>query len=78
MEDVAGTVKDLIREGKVGHFGLSEAGVHSIRRAHAVQPVAGAVPSSGDGCDGDEPPCRIDSDTRYSQLGDCPVRYAWT
>lgn len=40
MEDVAGTVKDLIREGKVKHFGLSEAGVGSIRRAHAVQPVA--------------------------------------
>jgi aryl-alcohol dehydrogenase-like predicted oxidoreductase len=40
MEDVAGTVKDLIREGKVKHFGLSEAGVPSIRRAHAVQPVA--------------------------------------
>ena len=39
MEDVAGTVKDLIREGKVKHFGLSEAGVDSIRRAHAVQPV---------------------------------------
>jgi aryl-alcohol dehydrogenase-like predicted oxidoreductase len=40
MEEVAGTVKDLIREGKVKHFGLSEAGVQSIRRAHAVQPVA--------------------------------------
>ncbi|WP_342655677.1 aldo/keto reductase [Pseudomonas sp. F3-2] len=40
MEDVAGTVKDLIAEGKVKHFGLSEAGVDSIRRAHAVQPVA--------------------------------------
>jgi aryl-alcohol dehydrogenase-like predicted oxidoreductase len=40
MEDVAGTVKDLIAEGKVLHFGLSEAGVQSIRRAHAVQPVA--------------------------------------
>jgi aryl-alcohol dehydrogenase-like predicted oxidoreductase len=40
MEDVAGTVKDLISEGKVRHFGLSEAGVESIRRAHAVQPVA--------------------------------------
>ena len=40
MEDVAGTVKDLIAEGKVRHFGLSEAGVQSIRRAHAVQPVA--------------------------------------
>jgi aryl-alcohol dehydrogenase-like predicted oxidoreductase len=40
MEDVAGTVKDLIAEGKVKHFGLSEAGVESIRRAHAVQPVA--------------------------------------
>jgi aryl-alcohol dehydrogenase-like predicted oxidoreductase len=39
MEDVAGTVRDLIREGKVGHFGLSEAGVTSIRGAHAVQPV---------------------------------------
>jgi aryl-alcohol dehydrogenase-like predicted oxidoreductase len=40
IEDVAGTVGDLIREGKVKHFGLSEAGVLSIRRAHAVQPVA--------------------------------------
>lgn len=40
IEDVAGTVKDLIRDGKVEHFGLSEAGVQSIRRAHAVQPVA--------------------------------------
>lgn len=40
MEDVAGTVRDLIAEGKVKHFGLSEAGVDSIRRAHAVQPVA--------------------------------------
>jgi aryl-alcohol dehydrogenase-like predicted oxidoreductase len=40
IEDVAGTVKELIREGKVGHFGLSEAGVQTIRRAHAVQPVA--------------------------------------
>jgi aryl-alcohol dehydrogenase-like predicted oxidoreductase len=39
MEDVAGTVKDLIKQGKVKHFGLSEAGVQSIRRAHAVQPV---------------------------------------
>ncbi len=39
IEDVAGAVKDLIREGKVGHFGLSEAGVKTIRRAHAVQPV---------------------------------------
>ena len=39
IEDVAATVKDLIREGKVKHFGLSEAGVQSIRRAHAVQPV---------------------------------------
>ncbi len=40
IEDVAGTVKDLIRAGKVKHFGLSEAGVQTIRRAHAVQPVA--------------------------------------
>ena len=39
IEDVAGTVKDLIRDGKVKHFGLSEAGVRTIRRAHAVQPV---------------------------------------
>jgi aryl-alcohol dehydrogenase-like predicted oxidoreductase len=39
IEDVAGTVRDLIREGKVRHFGLSEAGVQVIRRAHAVQPV---------------------------------------
>ncbi|WP_434114302.1 aldo/keto reductase [Paraburkholderia caffeinilytica] len=40
IEDVAGTVKDLIQQGKVKHFGLSEAGEKSIRRAHAVQPVA--------------------------------------
>ncbi len=39
IEDVAGAVKDLIREGKVRHFGMSEAGVQTIRRAHAVQPV---------------------------------------
>jgi aryl-alcohol dehydrogenase-like predicted oxidoreductase len=39
IEDVAGTVKDLIQEGKVKHFGMSEAGVKNIRRAHAVQPV---------------------------------------
>ena len=39
VEDVAGAVKDLIKEGKVKHFGLSEAGVQTIRRAHAVQPV---------------------------------------
>lgn len=40
VEDVAGTVKQLIREGKVKHFGLSEAGAQTIRRAHAIQPVA--------------------------------------
>jgi aryl-alcohol dehydrogenase-like predicted oxidoreductase len=40
MEDVAGTVRELIEEGKVKHFGLSEAGVENIRRAHAVQPLA--------------------------------------
>src|SRR5207244_7827145 len=40
IEDVAGTVKDLIQEGKVKHFGLSEASAQTIRRAHAVQPVA--------------------------------------
>src|SRR5208337_4587263 len=39
IEDVAGAVKDLIKEGKVKHFGLSEAGAQTIRRAHAVQPV---------------------------------------
>jgi len=39
MEDVAGVVKDLITEGKVKHFGMSEAGVAMIRRAHAVQPL---------------------------------------
>jgi aryl-alcohol dehydrogenase-like predicted oxidoreductase len=40
IEDVAGTVRELIQQGKVKHFGLSEAGVQTIRRAHAVQPVA--------------------------------------
>src|ERR1700739_2759270 len=40
IEDVAGVVKDLIQQGKVRHFGLSEAGVQTIRRAHRVQPVA--------------------------------------
>jgi aryl-alcohol dehydrogenase-like predicted oxidoreductase len=40
IEDVAGAVKDLIRQGKVKHFGLSEADAKTIRRAHAVQPVA--------------------------------------
>src|SRR5215212_6601026 len=40
IEDVAGAVKELIEQGKVRHFGLSEAGVETIRRAHAVQPVA--------------------------------------
>jgi len=40
IEDVAGAVKELVRQGKVKHFGLSEAGVRTIRRAHAVQPVA--------------------------------------
>jgi aryl-alcohol dehydrogenase-like predicted oxidoreductase len=40
IEDVAGAVKDLIQEGKVAHFGLSEAGAETIRRAHAIQPVA--------------------------------------
>jgi len=39
IEDVAGAVKELIREGKVKHFGLSEAGVQTVRRAHAVQPI---------------------------------------
>jgi aryl-alcohol dehydrogenase-like predicted oxidoreductase len=44
MEDVAGTVGELIAEGKVGHSGLSEAGVESIRRAHAVQQVTAVPP----------------------------------
>ena len=39
IEDVAGAVKDLIAQGKVKHFGLSEAAAQTIRRAHAVQPV---------------------------------------
>ena len=39
IEDVAGAVKDLIQAGKVKHFGLSEPGVQTVRRAHAVQPV---------------------------------------
>src|SRR5438045_4318038 len=39
IEDVAGAVKSLIEQGKVKHFGLSEAGVRTIRRAHAVQPI---------------------------------------
>ena len=39
IEDVAGAVKDLIRQGKVKHFGLSEPSVQTVRRAHAVQPV---------------------------------------
>src|SRR5262249_31985031 len=40
IEDVAGTVKELIQQGKVKHFGMSEAGAQTIRRAHAIQPVA--------------------------------------
>src|SRR4029453_4924280 len=40
IEEVAGTVKDLIREGKVRYFGMSEAGGQNIRRAHAIQPLA--------------------------------------
>jgi len=40
IEEVAGAVKELIQEGKVKHFGLSEAGMHTVRRAHAIQPVA--------------------------------------
>ena len=40
IEDVAGTIKDLIKQGKVKHFGLSEAGAQTIRRAHAVHPVS--------------------------------------
>jgi len=44
IEDVAGAVKELIAQGKVKHFGLSEAGVQTIRRAHAVQPVRSAFP----------------------------------
>jgi pyridoxine 4-dehydrogenase len=54
MEDVAGTVRELIAEGKVRHFGLSEAGVQSIRLAHAVQPVA-ALQSASTRCGGASP-----------------------
>ena len=43
IEDVAGAVKELIQQGKVKHFGLSEAGVQTIRRAHAVQPLMTAL-----------------------------------
>ncbi len=43
IEDVAGAVKELIQQGKVKHFGLSEAGVQTIRRAHAVQPVTAMI-----------------------------------
>lgn len=50
MEEVAGTVKELIQKGKVKHFGLSEAGVQSIRKAHAVQPVTPCKASTR--CDG--------------------------
>ena len=39
LDDVAGAVKDLIQQGKIRHFGLSEAGARTIRRAHAVQPI---------------------------------------
>ena len=46
IEDAAGAVKDLIEAGKVKHFGLSEAGVATVRRAHAVQPVTGRWPTS--------------------------------
>jgi len=46
IEDVAGTVKELIQAGKVKHFGLSEPGVQTIRRAHAVQPVTAVSPRS--------------------------------
>jgi aryl-alcohol dehydrogenase-like predicted oxidoreductase len=48
IEDVAGTVKALIQQGKVRHFGLSEAGAATIRRAHAVQPVTALVSWTGD------------------------------
>jgi aryl-alcohol dehydrogenase-like predicted oxidoreductase len=53
MEDVASTAKDLMREGKVKHFGMSEAGSENIRRAHAVQPLtacSGGSPSQQE-CD---------------------------
>ena len=48
VEDVAGTVKELMHQGKVKHFGLSEAGVQTIRRAHAIQPLKGLSRKAGE------------------------------
>jgi aryl-alcohol dehydrogenase-like predicted oxidoreductase len=70
IEDVAGTVKELIREGKVKHFGLSEAGVKTIRRAHAVSrsPRSRANTRSGGG----SPRRRCSRCSRSSGSGSCP------
>ena len=69
IEDVAGAVKDLIRAGKVKHFGLSEAGVQVIRRAHAVQPVARSRASTH--CGGGSPSWRSSRPSRNSGSASC-------
>jgi Aldo/keto reductase family len=67
IEDVAGTVKELIEAGKVRHFGLSEAGVQTIRRAHAVQPSRASTR-----CGGASPRRRSCRRSRSSGSGSCP------
>ncbi len=62
IEDVAGTVKELIQAGKVKHFGLSEAGVKTIRRAHAVQPVT-ALLKTNTPCGGGSPEAEVLADS---------------
>jgi aryl-alcohol dehydrogenase-like predicted oxidoreductase len=59
IEEVAGAVKDLIRDGKVKHFGLSEAGVQTIRRAHAVQAHGAMTPAGAGVADPSKPTCTI-------------------
>ena len=70
IEDVAGTVRELIAQGKVKHFGMSEAGVRTIRRAHAVQPVT-AVQSEYS-CGGDVPKQSCCQPSRSSASASCP------
>jgi aryl-alcohol dehydrogenase-like predicted oxidoreductase len=70
IEDVAGAVKELIDEGKVKHFGLSEAGVQTIRRAHTVQPVTAL--QSETRCGGASPKQRSFPPWRHSGSASCP------
>ena len=70
IEDVAGTVRDLIREGKVKHFGLSEAGVQTIRRAHAVQPVRRCKANIP--CGGESPSKKFFRPSKSWASGSCP------